>query len=162
MHTETYPLGEIRGQLVLQGYQADGRVRVGTGGPFVGDDIFNSNGAHQKVTRSASVGATITYQISIQNDAPFYMDTFTLAASGPANAGYTVKYFAGATDVTAAMEGGTYLTRSLLPSWTTTITVKIKVKASAPVGSSVIRKITITPYYDPTRLDAVRVVAKRS
>lgn len=140
----------------------DGRVRAGTSGSYTGDDIYNTNADHQTVNRSAAPGATITYQVSIQNDSPTSNDRFTVAASGAASSDYTVKYFKGSTNITADVVAGTYRTTSLAPGATYVIKVQIKVKNSAPANSQVARKLTLTSVGDPTKRDAVKVVGKRS
>ena len=91
----------------------DGRVRLGTSGPFTGNDVHNTSGKNQQVTGSAARRATITYQIDIQNDSLTDADTFTVAATGAATADYTVKFLRGSTDITTEVVAGTYQTPSV-------------------------------------------------
>lgn len=139
--------------------QPDGRIAVGTGA-FVGDNVYNTTATGQKKTGSAPVGGTITFKISAQNDgtAP---DSFRLLAGGSTTA-YSVKYKVGATDITAAVVAGTYTTPSLAVGASHLVTVKVKVKSSAAVGSKVSRKATITSVGDTTKQDAVKFTGKRA
>jgi hypothetical protein len=139
--------------------QPDGSIRVGTGA-FVGDNVYNTTAIGQKKTGSAPVGSTITFGISMQNDGSA-ADSFRVLAAGSTTA-YNVKYKVGATDVTTAVVAGTHQTPSLAPGATHLITVKVKVKSSAAVGSKVSRKVTVTSVGDGTKQDAVKFIGKRS
>jgi Zn-dependent metalloprotease len=139
--------------------QPDGSIRVGTGA-FVGDNVYNTTAIGQKKTGAAPVGSTITFGISMQNDGSA-ADSFRVLAAGSTTA-YNVKYKVGATDVTTAVVAGTHQTPSLAPGATHLITVKVKVKSSAAVGSKVSRKVTVTSVGDGTKQDAVKFIGKRS
>ena len=103
----------------------------------------------------------MTFGISIQNDGTS-ADSFTVKATGTATSKYTVKYFQGTTDITAAVVAGTYSTRSLAPAATYLITAKVTVKSSATVGSKVTRLVTITSVGDTAQKDAVKFIGKRA
>ena len=104
---------------------------------------------------------TITFGISIQNDGTT-ADSFKVKATGTAASGYTVKYFRGTTDITAAVVAGTYKTTSLAPAATYLITAKVTVKSTAAVGSSVTRLVTLTSVGNGTKKDAVKFIGKRA
>jgi hypothetical protein len=140
--------------------QPDGRIRLGTTGAFVGNNIYNTTGLSQNVIGAAKKGKTITFTISIQNDG-HGADSFRLLASGPASALYTISYFHGTTNITAAVVAGTFTTPSLKAGKAYLITVKVKVKATATVGSSVTRLVTISSVGDGTKQDAVSFIGKR-
>ena len=141
-------------------YQADGRIRKGTGS-YAGSNIYNDDGSGQARSGSAARGNTITFSISIQNDGDF-ADRFDVHATGSATSMYRVKYFRGTTDITSAVVAGTYRTASVAPGDSTVIKAKVKVKASATNGSSVTRLVTIGSVEEPRRLDAVRFTGSRS
>lgn len=140
--------------------QPDGRVRLGTSGAFTGNNVYNTTGVGQKKTGSAPVGSTVTFNISIQNDGSAN-DNFKVLAAGSSTT-YNVKYLDGLANVTAQVVAGTYQTPSLAPGATRVLTVKIKVKSGAAVGSKVNRLVTITSVADGTKIDAVKVTVKRS
>jgi len=138
----------------------DGRIRLG-GGAFAGNDIYNTTGAGQSRIGAAALGRSITFGISIQNDGTS-VDRFKVKATGTARSAYTVKYFRGTTDVTAAVVAGTYRTSSLAPATTYLIKARVTVRSTAAVGSAVKRLVTIASIRDNTMKDAVTFIGKRS
>jgi hypothetical protein len=136
----------------------DGRIRQGSG-PFVGNNVYNATAANQTATGSAGVGSTVTFGISIQNDG-MAAGTFGVHAAGSAS-GYSVKYFVGTADRTAAVVAGTYRTPSLAIGGTRLLTAKVTVLSGAVVGSQVVRLVTITST-SSSAVDAVKFVAKRA
>ena len=139
----------------------DGRIRLGSSGAFVGDNVYNTTGAGQSVAGSAKKGKTIVYQVSVQNDGSA-ADRFKLKASGTATSKFTVKYFKGSTDITRKVVAGTYRTSSLGVGAALTITVKVTVKSAAAVGTSVTRLLTITSAGNSASKDAVKLVGTRA
>jgi hypothetical protein len=146
------------GQAVVR--KPDGRIRLGSG-KFVGDNVYNANGAGQSRTGSAARGRRITFGISIQNDGAG-ADRFRVKATGTAASDYTVKYFRGTRDITAAIVVGSYRTPSLAPGAAYLITARVTVRSTAAVGSRVTRLVTITSAGDSARKDAVKFIGKRS
>ncbi len=137
----------------------DGRIRKGSG-KFIGDNIYNTDGTNQAKTGAAARHRTITFRIQAQNDGP-NSDSFTITATGAATTQYTVKYFHGKTDITAAVVAGTYTTPVLAPGDNFLIRAKVKVTSTATVGSSVTRLVTITSVGNGSNQDAVMFTAKR-
>ncbi|MEP7379436.1 MAG: fibronectin type III domain-containing protein [Chloroflexota bacterium] len=140
-------------------FKPDGRIRLGTG-TFIGNNIYNTTGLNQAKTGAKLRGATIKFGISIQNDGSS-ADSFRLAVSGASSAMYTVTYWHGTTNITAAVVAGTFSTPSLAPGKTYLVTVKVKVNSSATKGSSTTRLVTISSGGDPTKHDAVSFTGKR-
>jgi len=141
-------------------YQPDGLIRKGSGS-FVGNNIYNDDGANQTRQGANSRGQTITFGISIQNDGSL-PDAFWIKATGTATTMYTVTYLFGAIDITTAVLAGTYATGELAPGDTFLITAKVTVQSSATFSSSVTRLVTITSDASPATVDAVKFVGKRS
>lgn len=83
-------------------------------------------------------------------------------AGGGSSTMYNVKYLDGATDITAAVIAGSYTTPSLAPGGSHLITVKVKVKWTATIGSKLGRLVTITSVADNTKEGAVKFTGKRS
>jgi hypothetical protein len=126
--------------------------------PFVGNNVYNATAARQGATVenfNEIEGAYYIFEISIQNDGS-HADRFRVKATGSASAGWTIRYYRGATDVTAAILAGTYQTTSLAPGATYLIRARITVKT----GTSVTRLLTIRSGADPTKVDAVRFAYK--
>jgi hypothetical protein len=146
-------------------YQADGRIRKGSG-TYAGNNTYNDDGTGQSRTGSAGAGTNITFSISIQNDGQF-SDRFDVQAVPVITvlggvAPYTVTYWKGTTDITTKVVNGTYRTKTLDPGGSTVIKAKVKFKAAATVGLEVRRLVTIYSVAEPRRLDAVEFTGKRS
>ena len=138
----------------------DGRIRLG-GGSLVGNNIYNGTGVNQTRTGSTTPGHVITFGISGQNDSNV-AERIRFAASGTVVTGYTIRYFNGSTDITSAVNAGTYQSPLLAPGSAFLITAKVTVKSAAATGSSVSRLVTVRSVGDPTRIDVVKFVGKRS
>jgi hypothetical protein len=138
----------------------DGRVRLGSG-QYVGNNVDNTTGVDPKRSGSAAPGHTLTFGISIQNDGTS-ADRFTVKATGTAVSGYSLKFFRGATEITAAVVAGTYQTWLLAPGAAYLITARVTVKSAAAVGSQVTRLVALTSVANSTRIDAVKFVAKHA
>jgi len=138
----------------------DGRIRLGTTGALLGNNVYNTTGAGQAATGSALRGKVITFGISVQNDGNA-ADSFKLKATGTATTRYTVKYYKGTTDITARVVAGTYSTGTLAAGAAVLITVKVTVKSTATAGSSVSRLVTVTSAASAVAKDAVKLVGKR-
>jgi hypothetical protein len=138
----------------------DGRIRRGTGA-FVGNDIYNTTGLGQSRSGSAAPGNSVTFRISIQNDGTS-ADRIGVDAAGAAVDGYSVRYFRGTTDITAAVVAGTYQTWSLAPGAAYLITARVTVHSAAAVGSHVTRLVTLTSVGDGAKKDAVKFIGKHA
>jgi hypothetical protein len=143
----------------LASYQPDGRIKKGTS-PYVGNDVYNTDGTNQTRTGQAARGNTIKFTISIQNDGDTE-DNFSVQATGAAAPNYSVKYFRGTTNITSDVVSGVQQTSLLQPGGKMTILVKVKVLSGATVGSSVTRLVTVTSLADGSKVDAVKFVGKR-
>jgi hypothetical protein len=145
-------------------HQPDGRIRLGSGA-FVGNNVFNTTGAHQTSSTLMLVPTTspaylrFTFAISIRN-AGSAADRFTVKANGAASPYYSVTYRHGTTNITAAVVAGAYRTPSLAPGATYLITALVTGNPDAIAGSSVTRLVTIKSNADPTKKDAVKFVVK--
>jgi hypothetical protein len=138
----------------------DGRIRLGEGA-FVGDNVYNGTGDNQARTGAAARKATITFTVSIQNDGSA-ADRFKVQATGAASTYYVVRFFKGSTEITTAVQNGSYQTDPIAAGAAALITVKVKVKGTAAAGSWVSRLVTIRSVNDSTKLDAVKLTGKRA
>ena len=142
-------LGNNRVQRFVYAGTPDGRIRLGKG-TYVGDNVYTLTAAGQAKTGSKAPGKTVKFGILVQNDSASTADSFKLLATGLASAMYTVTYFKGTTNITAAVVAGTYTTSSLAPGATVLIRVKVKINSSATPGSSTTRLFIITSVADGT------------
>ena len=129
----------------------DGSVALGTGA-FIGDDVYNASGAAQTIAQvPVARGGNVTFSWRIENDgnAP---DLVTLRGQGK-SPGFTVKFTAGATDITGMVVAGTY-SRSIAPGASITITLRINALPAAALGA-VKREFLTATSQDGVTLDAV-------
>jgi hypothetical protein len=144
-------------------FQPDGLIRFGPSGdaggqtsgyqgPWLGNHIYNANGAGQTTIwppfgTSMLAGTYFTFDISIRN-AGTGADRFKVKATGAATRSWIVTYSRGTTSITSAVVAGTYRTPLLAPGATYVIHAKIY--------GVVTRLVTIRSIADPTKLDAVK------
>ena len=137
----------------------DGRIKKGTGA-YIGNDVYNTTGAGQTRTARLPRGATATYTVKVQND---HVVADTLRLKGTRSATYyRVTYTAGTTDITDQVTAGTYTTPALAPGATHTIRATVKVKATAPAGTSLTGSLTATSTTDTTAKDRVGFTTRRA
>lgn len=139
-------------------YKPDGRIRKGSGS-LVGDNIYNTTGLNQSRSGTRKPG-TITFTISGQNDGNA-ADRFKVSAAGLSATGFTITFFAGTTNITAAVLAGTYQTASIGPGGTFAIKAKVTITKAAARGASISRLVTLTSVADSSKLDVVQFIGKR-
>lgn len=143
----------------VAGRQPDARVQKGSGGAVKGDGIYNVTGADQTMTAAANAGRTVTFLITAQNDGTVPQ---ALRVHGPrTKANFTARYTVGTQNVTTAVVNGTYQTPVLEPGAMVTVKLQVTIGRRAARGSSLTGLVTVTSMEDPTRSDAVKVIAKR-
>lgn len=152
-HIARFPLEPV--------YRPDARVRQGTRGSLVGGEIYNTTAVGQSLTTVRVGRGTVVFQVSLQNDSGALTDAFRVQATGAANGDFVVTYLQGSTDITAAVEAGTWISADVAPDSDRKMKVRIRIRRSASVGERLVRKITITSQGDPSRADAVEVTAER-
>lgn len=159
IHTEAYAGGEIRAQLKLVNRRPDALVRAGRS-RMVGDDIYNATGRNQQAAGSGA-GKTLRFQVQIQNDAQKFDDSYGIRSTGALPAGYTLQVLAGDTDITAQVRDGTYVTPDVAPGSSLSIVFLCHIEGTAKKGSATKQLVKVTSQGDPTKVDAVKVVASR-
>jgi len=140
---------------------ADGRIRRGTTGVLLGNDIVNTNGVGQWARGSAPRGGTVLFTLSVQNDAPF-AERLRLDAGGSSPAFVITYRTVGGTNVTGRVLNGTYLTPRLGPRATHTLRITVLVRTTARVGASVTHGISTISTTQPGIGDTVKFTARRS
>ena len=139
----------------LQDHKPDGWI--GVGGKYIGNNVYNSTAANQIKTVKTPAGKTITFAIRVENDGTD-TDSYTMLGGGSAK-GYTVSYFVGTTDYTNKVTNGTY-TFSLASGAYKSLTMKVKVGATGKASWSSLVKVTSG--HEPSKLDAVKGIVKRT
>ena len=154
--------------------QPDGRVRLlkiayelfpseSYSHPWLGNDVYNATGTDQR-TKGFWYDTTPGWQrwvfgVSIQNDGTS-SDRIRVKASGMAVAGYSVRYFDGATDITSTVIAGTFTTPSIGPGGTHLLKVKVTHAADVYDFSDLQRLVSLTSAANPNKVDAVKVVVQ--
>lgn len=114
---------------------ADGMIKRQGDAAFRGDNIYNLNGEGQTRTVAAHRGDIITFRVRTQNDAPQSGDVGLVATAADA---LRVKYFLGTTDVTDDVVNDDGHIETLGFGEHFTLTLEVKVRASAPNGNFVV------------------------
>jgi hypothetical protein len=143
--------------------QPDGKIALGAvTNPFAGDGVYNLDGTNQSKSKSVKAGKTVTFFIRIQNDGAGAKDRFKVQATGSNVTGLLFKCFRGTTDVTTAVNNGTFLTAKLAVGAQATLKCTVKVNSSAGHGSSLTRLVIATSNNDSAAKDAVKLTAGRT
>jgi alpha-tubulin suppressor-like RCC1 family protein len=137
--------------------RADGLIRPGKKA-FVGDNTYNSTGAAQTATASATTKA-VRYTWRIQNDGNT-VDRFVLRSTKGTRA-FTVTYRRGRADITAAVRAGTYTTSRLAPGKRTDITVTVRPTKRARTGDALSLGLTARSATVASATDTVRATTTR-
>ena len=143
-------------------HQPDGWIRKAHR-LWVGNDVYNSDGTNQHRTASTVPGSMVKFRIALQNDGREAV-ALRAVAFGSTAIGYDVRYFQGTTDITAAIDQGSFQTRPIQPGDWVFFRAEVTVTASAATDSSVSRRIVIVPIgpHSDSELDAVKFVVKRA
>ena len=110
----------------------DARIGTSAAGPFIGNNIYSATAARERKTISVARGAKGTFFVDVQNDGKL-PDALRLIGTGGAT-GFTVKYYSGPTNVTAAVLAGTFTTPRLAPG--ARFSLKLVVKLAATTAST--------------------------
>jgi len=130
---------------------------IATGTSYIGNGIYNTTGTNQTKTLKGKTGKTLVFKVRIENDSSDEVgDPFKVLGT-KAGKGYTVGYYDGTASVTTKVTAGTYSV-SLDPGAYKILTVKITVGSSAAAKRAFL--ITVSAAHDPTKVDAVKAVAK--
>jgi CSLREA domain-containing protein len=124
---------------------------------FAMNDVYQLTPHFAQIeTQSISVG-TASYQMKVQNDTNLTR-TVRVQAAASAEAGWTIVYKRGATDITTAIKSsGGYRTGSLAPGASEIITIEMTPAAGAGASKSTILRVFLSATDRVTR-DAVQAV----
>lgn len=138
----------------------DARIRVGTGA-IAGNDTYNATGQGQSRTGSAARGGSVTFRIPVQNDASV-RERIRLSGGG-SGPGFGVVYRTpDGRNITAAVRAGTYRTPRLAPGASYVVRAVVTVKATAPAGARLTRKLTASSPTNGAVRDTVSFTARRA
>jgi uncharacterized protein YkwD len=118
----------------------DGLIRRASESAFVGNGIYNTNGAGQ--TRSAVVGANglVRFYVRVQNDGPDPGDIRVIGT--PESSAFAVRYYVGSRSVSPAVKAGTFVFNGVHPGAHRTLTVEVEPRAASDPGDQ--RRVVIS------------------
>src|SRR5829696_22395 len=152
----TFPATWDMFEIQLPQYRPDGQVRLSTAASYVGNNVYNATGTNQTASVTTAAGTSRTFMVNVQNDGAV-SDSYVLR--GPGNStGFTVRYFAGTTDITSAVVTGTYPLSGVAAGAARTISMQVTVGAAAAAGSVKSSLITAASTNSGIAVDAVRTV----
>ncbi len=135
-------------------YRPDAQVRVGTTGTYTGNNVHNTTAAGQQVSATNARGTTRTFTVNLQNDGGL-SDSFALRGPG-SSTGFTVRYFAGTTNITTAVVNGTYRLNGIAAGAARSIQMRVTVGSGAAIGAVKSSLVTATSVNTGSPADAVR------
>ena len=123
-------------------------------GAWVGGHVRNGTAVHQTIKEqlagAAPKGSHYLYELKIRT--PGAARQFGVKVGGPGS--WTVSYFVGESDITAALVAGTYETPVVARGATFKITIRARL---GQPGTSITRLFRVSPVAHPRRIDAVRL-----
>jgi hypothetical protein len=120
-------------------YRPDALVRP-TGGTYVGDGVYGTNGSGQTVAATVAAGAAGTFEVQLQNDGNA-SDSWTVAGSPSSPiAGFSHYWGYNGTGVTSAVNGGSLSIPNVEPGGSRLLTFSARPAASTAPG-------TVATYY---------------
>jgi len=138
----------------------DGSIATAAGGPYTGVGVYTTSAqASQTLNQAIAVGQTKSFYVHVTNNG-LDQDTFNIFSTLTGSTKFAVKFFNGATDVTARVNAGTY---NLTLNAGQTVTIQIQVKALAGTPATATRNIDLTAKSkSSTSKDVVRAHVTRA
>jgi hypothetical protein len=140
----------------------DASIALTPDGPYLGDGISDSLPSPDQTAKITGALRRTSYYfwINVDNDAGAAR-SFVVSDVQSGTNRMKVHYFVDGTDVTAAVDAGTYATASLAPGATASLLVEVHVGKRARVGMRKRAVVDVSPSGAPGLIDAVRAVVIR-
>ncbi|MEW6026496.1 MAG: hypothetical protein AB1599_04285, partial [Planctomycetota bacterium] len=148
----------MRLNTVIRDFYADNWIKRSTdgSGSYIGNGVINTDGTNQTITNTLANNATVTYNITLQNDSNL-SETITVTGSG-ATSGWTVSYYDGITDITADILSGAYSQVGIVSGATYAIRIEIIAGGGLAGNDTITNTILSQCSSNPSRQDMVRCV----
>ena len=137
-------------------HRPDARVRLSTVTALTGNNVYNTTAVQQTVGVTSGRSVTRSFVVNVQNDGSA-SDSYVLKGPG-SSPGFTVAYFAGTTNITTAVVGGTYSLNGVPPGGTRSIQMRVTTSSTVPFGSVKSSVVTVTSKNTGTAVDAIKTV----
>ncbi|MBI2928536.1 MAG: hypothetical protein HYY24_22940 [Verrucomicrobia bacterium] len=124
---------------------------------FIGDKVYSDTGEGQTKTQELDPGDHTSYLVSLRNRGNALCE-FTLKGT-PSSDGWTIRYFAGAQEVTDQMVQAGYTPPALLRQDIVDLRVEVSPSATLTESSSKGILVTAISTDDDTKRDAVKIIA---
>ncbi|MEA2677161.1 MAG: hypothetical protein QOJ81_1302, partial [Chloroflexota bacterium] len=135
---------------------ADAKISKTSASGYRGNDIY-SDSVLVSQTRNRAVARNHTRSLFLrfENDS-LATDSFTVDANLSGSASFTVQFFSGATDITAAVLAGTYTVNNLAAGGQ--VTIEMRVTAAGNTLASATRNVDVfvNSNSEPSAMDVVR------
>jgi hypothetical protein len=138
----------------------DGRIRRINSPDWVGDGIHNIDSLGQTRAAVIPAGATARFAVRFDNDGT-ETDTFVIQGSrNPRH--FLISYFVNGAPVSSHVRNGSYRFEDVPSGGFRTMTVEVRARNTAPVGSKAITRIGVRSALEAGLLDRVKAVTYRS
>jgi hypothetical protein len=129
---------------------------------YAGNGIYSSTVlSSQTKTKAVARSTTRKIYVRFQNDGPA-TDSFTVDANVAGSSSYTVQFFSGATNITAAVLAGTYQVSSLNAGLQVTIEMRITAASNTAASATANVDVFVSSNSQPSQVDVVRGHIKRA
>ena len=136
--------------------QPDAKIATSSGGSYAGSNVYSSTAiGSQTKNLAVARGHTRSLFVKVQNDSP-KKDSFLVDGSLSGSSKFSVKFFRGATDITAQVMAGTYSINNLAAGAEVTIEIRVTAKSSTPASATRNIDVLVTSKSAPAAQDLVR------
>jgi arylsulfatase A-like enzyme len=140
----------------------DGLIALSSTGTYVGKNRYADTPIAGQTRKRAGVARNATYEYSVRiRNGGSSAGAFSVYGEAFGTPTMFARYFAGAKDVTAAVTAGSYTTASLAPGAMVTLTVRVHVSSTAPVGARKTALVRIASVASSGLVDVVRAITIR-
>ena len=134
----------------------DAKISKTASGGYHGNNIYSSSVlASQTRNRAVARNHTRSLFIQVQNDS-LATDSFTIDANLSGSSSFTVQFFNGATNITAAVLAGTYTVNNLAAGAHVTIEVRVTAAGNTSAGATRNVDVFVNSNSEPSAMDSVR------
>jgi hypothetical protein len=140
-------------------HRPDALIRIGTGSPWTGDNVYDVTGTGQSISVTAARGSALMFEIEAQNDGTV-TDAFALAGSAGVK-GISVTYADTTIDLTALVVQGAYQTEAVAPGATRMLSMTVTIANGARAGTRLTIPVSVSSGGIVDRVLAVVTVASR-
>ena len=135
---------------------ADAKISKTAAGGYHGNNIYSSSVlASQTRNQAIARNHTRSLFVQVQNDS-LATDSFTIDANLSGSSSFTVQFFNGATDITAAVLAGTYTVNNLAAGAHVTIEIRVTAAGNTPASATRNVDVFVNSNSEPSVVDSVR------